>query len=196
MRRVALFLRSRITGRAVALLVASAAITWLWLLWDSSSGKTAVFLPVAMPLLAATTIGACTRSPFGEQETTAGFPIGALRGSHLLGLLALAALTLALAVSGWAVKDSAWLLVRNLAGLTGLALVAAAVVGAGLSWIAPLAYAIVALGAEDGGYPSLWVWPVLAATDRVAGLIALALLALGLLLVAHAGARDQPGEST
>lgn len=191
MRLVALYLRSRLASRTVAVVAATAALTWLWGVWLGSSTITNTLLPLAMPLASAAIIGASTGSPFGESEETASRPLGLLRLGHLAGLLAVAALTLALAVTWWTVPDGAWTLARNLAGFTGLALLTARVLGSGLSWVVPLGYAVLALLAPPSGQAPAWAWSVRAATDRGAALIAAVLLLMGLVIVARWGARDR-----
>jgi hypothetical protein len=195
MRLVALYLRSRLAGRTVAVLVTIAALTWLWLWWASASAITLTLLPLAMPLAAAAVIGAGTGSPFGESETTASRSLGPLRLGHATGLLLIGALTLVLAGLHWSVPDSVWTLIRNLAGFTGLALLTARVLGGGLSWVTPLGYAVLSLLAVQSGPASHWAWPVYAGADREAAVIAAALLLLGLGVSTHAGARDSPTET-
>src|SRR5207237_1638232 len=182
----------RLAGRTVALLVAIAALTWLWVWWMGSSTITLTLLPLAMPLAGAVLIGASTGSPFGESETTASRSLGPLRLGHATAFLLIGTLTLALAVLQWSVPDGAWTLVRNLAGFTGLALLTARVLGSGLSWVAPLGSAVLSLLAVQPGRVAGWAWPVFAATDRQAAVIATALLLLGLGVSMYAGARDSP----
>jgi len=196
MRLAYLYLCSRQAGRTVAVLAAVAAAAWLWLRWDSTSEITVTIVPIVVPFAAALMVGASAGSPFGEGEATGGRPLWPLRGGHLLGLVAVAAAALALAVSRWGVPDGGWTLVRNLAGFTGLALLTARALGAGLSWVVPLGYASLSfLAPRPGERPSPWAWPALAATDHMAALIALALLLAGLALVALSGARDAQSES-
>jgi len=196
MRLAYLYLCSRQAGRTVAVLAAVAVAAWLWLRWDSASEITVTIVPIVVPLAAAMMVGASAGAPFGEGEATGGRPLWPLRGGHLLGLVAIAAAALALAVLRWGVPDGAWTLVRNLAGFTGLALLTARVLGAGLSWVVPLGYAILSfLAPRPGERSSPWAWPALAATDHMAALIALALLLAGLALVALSGARDAQSES-
>ncbi len=196
MRLAYLYLCSRQAGRTVAVLAAVAVAAWLWLRWDSASEITVTIVPIVVPLAAAMMVGASAGAPFGEGEATGGRPLWPLRGGHLLGLVAIAAAALALAVLRWGVPDGAWTLVRNLAGFTGLALLTARVLGAGLSWVVPLGYAILSfLAPRPGERSSPWAWPALAATDHMAALIALALLLVGLVVVALPGARDAPAGS-
>jgi hypothetical protein len=182
MRLITLYLRSRQAGRAVAVLAAIALTTWLWALWTGAETITSALLPLAMPLAAAAVIGTGAGSPFGESETTASHPLAPPRAGHPAGLLGLAALVLALAALHWSVADGGWLLVRNLAGFTGLSLLTARALGSGLSWTVPLAYAVLSLVARQSAQLPAWAWPARGATDRGAALIAAALLIAGLVL--------------
>ncbi len=195
MRLIALYLRARLAGRAVAVLAAIAVTTWLWVRWSGAATSTVTLLPLTMPLATAAIIGASAGSPFGESEMTASRPLGPLRVGHLTGLLGIAAIALALAVLPWSVTDGGWMLVRNLAGFTGLALLTARVLGSGLSWVVPLGYTVLALVAPQAGQAPAWAWAVRATTDQEAAVIATALLLAGLALVARSGARDRPGET-
>src|SRR5947209_1061069 len=67
---------------------------------------------------------------------------------------------LTLAVLQWSVADSAWTLVRKLAGFTGLAPLTAHVLGSGLSWVAPLGYAVLSLLAVQSGPAAHRAWAV------------------------------------
>ena len=197
MRLGMLYLRSRSAGRAGVFFVAIAAAAWLWLWlrWDSTSAITITSVPIVVPLAAAMVVGASAGSPFGESEATASRPLWPLRGGHLILLVAIAAVALALAVLRWSAHDSAWTLVRNLAGFTGLTLLAVRVLGSGLSWALPLGYAILSsLALRPGEQPSPWAWPALAATDRAAAVIAIGLLLAGLAAVALFSRPDRVGE--
>ncbi len=184
MRFITLYLRARLAGRAVIVLAAVALATSLWARWIGTETITATLLPLTMPLAAAAIIGASAGSPFGESEVAASRPLAPLRLGHLTGLLGIAALVLALAATWWSVPHGAWTLVRNLAGFSGLALLTARVLGSGLSWVAPLGYAVLALVAPQAGQIPAWAWAVRAASDQEAALIAAVLLLAGLAVVA------------
>jgi len=156
MRLGMLYLRSRSAGRAVAVLVAVAMLAWLWRRWGGTSQVTVTLLPLAMPAAAAAAIGIGMGSPFGEGETIASRPLAPLRLGHPGGLLAIAAVALAIAVLRWGVPDGAWTLARNLAGFTGLALLIARLVGGGLSWVGPLGYVALAWLAPRPAQPPPW----------------------------------------
>jgi len=194
MRLAQLYLRSRLIGRTVAVLGATAGLTWLWLQWSRQSTLTIDMLPVSMPLAAAVVIGASTGSPFGEIEVTASRSLASIRLWHLAGLLLLATMALALPVVWWSVPEAKWLLVRNLLGFTGLALITARLLGGGLCWVLPLGYAILSMLAYQPREEIQWAWPVVAAGDSGASIFAASLLLVGLALIIGRGARDTDGQ--
>jgi len=189
-----LFLRSRMTGPSLACLLGVTAVTWQWAWWVKQDPGILFLIVVMTPLAAATVIGVSCRSPFGEAERTAGRWLPALRLGHLAGLLLLGGGALAVVGRGWAEPDGELALVRNVAGLAGLAFLAARVVGGGLSWIAPLGYVVLAFfvgGAGENELPR-WAWVVQPAAHEPSRYWAAGLLAAGLLAIAFAGARESP----
>lgn len=194
-RLAALFLRSRGAPPALAELAAIAALGAPLLGWWSGA-ETAPFLLAMVPLAPAVVLGAATRSPFGEAERTASRSLPWLRFGQVALLLAGGAL--ALLAIGAAMRDGAgWVLLRNGAGLAGLALLGARLLGAGLAWAPPLAYLAivhVAWMANEGRGP--WGHWVLtdAPTSRGTAVALLALLG-GAALVVASGARTTVGEA-
>ncbi len=183
--------QSRQTRRSLLLLVAIAAGLRASLPWAQKATVAGRTLPLIITLAAATVIATSTRTPFGELEVTGARPLGPLRLRHLLILLAPAFATLGLALAGEDISGGAATVPRNLAGLTGIALLTAYALGASLSWTAPLAYVTLCAGAIDLGSGSLWAWPTLPATNVPATLLAACLLTAGTAAVARSGARDQ-----
>ncbi len=197
MRLIWLYLRSRLAGHALAHLAVLAALGGFGLRKSAGEETLIMLLLIVVPLAAAAVIGAGTRSPFGDVEEAAGRWLPALRFGQLAGLVLLAAAGLAAVAVRWGVDDSEWSLVRNLAGFTGLALLAARFVGGGLSWVAPLAYSgylfLEYLRERTG--ESRWAWAAQTADDGTARAIAFALLVAGLAAVIPAGAREGQGET-
>jgi len=150
-------------------------------------------------LAAACAVGVGARSPFGDIERTVARPLPPPRLLHLGGLLAWAALVLALAPLAFDLKGARpaqllLALLRNLAGLTGLALLSARLISARAAWIAPLAFltfSTVAVRQVEG--PTLWAWPFRAGADGAPGVAALALLVVSLWLVCFHRARGPSG---
>jgi hypothetical protein len=85
---------------------------------------------------------------------------------------------------------------RNLAGLTGIALIAAPFTGAWLSWVLPLSYGLLAywVGSAASAEPRLWAWPMRPGDDGWAMAIAKVLLVSGLAIAVLVGAREGNGE--
>lgn len=208
MRLVALYLRSRRVGPALALLGLIAAITAL-ALWVSS-GDLYLFGAIlfAPPLAAAMVIAAGTCVPFGESEQTASYLLPTLRLSHLLALLAWAGCGLATAAMLWSpsemtglttagalVQPSAvgWWLVRNLVGFAGLGFLSARWLGSGRAWIIALIHGILTLTSPPH---TLFGWPTRPASDQEALVIAVVLLIMGLAVVVPKGAREDRTDGT
>jgi hypothetical protein len=181
---------------ALAILIFVAAVAW-WSLDRSSNDGLTTLLLTSMPIGAAAVVGAGAGSPFGEAERTASFRLPALRLGHLGGLLLCAALALAVANRAAPATDTAWTLVRNGAGYAGLALLGALLLGAGLAWAVPATYGMAVWVASAAKVPPerWWMWPTEDAPDGSAWVSALLLLAIGLLLILPAGARESPSEA-
>ena len=187
MRLAYLYLCTRRTGPALALLAVVAVMTWVWRRVGAGDPLSIALLVTIPSLAAAVVIGATISSPVADLEATASRALPPLRLGHLGALLGLAALGLA-AVGG--ALDGA--LVRDLAGFTGLALLTARLAGSAAAWFVPLAYGGLAV---LGGPGPRWAWPVQVATNREAVVITAVLLALGLGVVAWSGARVQTGDT-
>jgi hypothetical protein len=89
---------------------------------------------------------------------------------------------------------------RNVAGLTGIGLLCAAVLGGGLAWAGPLAYMVVAAyelyAAWHGGASTTpWIWPGRPPHDAGAAICAGLVFAAGILVITVGGARDSAGEA-
>ena len=203
MRLTGLYLRSRLAGYALAVLLAVALLSCaagLWLLLQPSAGSGRSLVPVLLfaPLVVACVVGASTHSPFGEMERTVAHPLPALRFGHATGLLLFAAVALCLGALAWGQEHAALVLVRNLAGLSGMALLSACPLGARLSWGPPFAFIAIApfVGRGKGGAQwAWWAWVDRPVTDGLPWAIVLTLLAAGLAASCLYGARNQAGET-
>lgn len=208
MRLAWLYLRSRLAGRAMRILGIMAPVAWAltWLLVSQTPYGVAhgglTLLLVFGTLAAACVVGASTRSPFGDTELTTTRPLSPLRLGHLCGLLLWAALTLstvllAFDLDGARPEYPLLVLLRNLAALTGLALLTAWVVGARLSWVPPFVAAIayLTLMASDNDVLASYANRSYDGAHGPALVVSLAALALGLGLVCAHGARESAAES-
>ncbi len=195
-RLLRLHLRCRQTGYALLGLIGTAVAVRASHHWTSGTGLFPHLVLLLLGACSATAIATGTASPWREVEQTASSLLPVLRLTHLLTLTGAA--TAATAVAGlsatYGVSGTA--LLRNLAGLTGIALLTAAGLGAHLSWTVPLGYVLYCSGELDLGVTNLWTWPTLPASDRTATTIALTLLAAGVATVSLVGAQDRRTDRT
>ena len=217
-RAVELFLRSRQGWQApVGFVLTAVLATYFARRYDDQWLAQATALTLA-PLFVACLIGACAGSPFGEPERTAALPLPTLRLGHLVGLIVMAigCLLVANAAFPWfepPVEEITWwratnagevaqALGRNVLVFTGIALLGARLLGAGLAWVGPLGYGMLSLvvlmlAREDDAGELLvpaWALPVLPGADGSAMLAAAGLLLAGLAAVARSGASDARGD--
>jgi len=184
-RLVWLHLRSRRAPLALALVIAIAAVLRLMQPWAVGPGPFAGTLPLVLATGAAAIIAASTQSPFAGPER-ATWPAPRLRLIQVAAFVLAAAGLLGLARLG----HDPLAAIRNLAGLTGLALITATLISAPLAWITPLAYVLYCGAQIDIQTVSLWSWPALPSTNRSATVIALLLLSAGTTAITRFGARD------
>ena len=193
-RLVRLHLASR-TIPACLLAIAGCAVTLrISLHWLPRSGASARLLPLLLEAAAAAVIGVVARSPFGEPERATGRWLPVLRLGAAVALTAAAFGALA-AGSAAAHLDGGYLgLLRDLAGMTGIALLAAALAGGSLSWIGPLTFWLLATFAIGQGWTTPWAWPDRPPHDRGAALCAALVFAAGAAVITVRGARDSAHE--
>jgi hypothetical protein len=171
------------TGLRIALLIGR---------WDTYG---ALQLPLVFETAAATAITVTTASPLGEPERVTGRWLPLLRLAVTAALIATAAGALAAAGTGAHLAGGTPDVLRNVAGITGIGLLCAAVVGGGLSWIGPTAYlpvAIYALYTQWHGPPlaTPWLWPARPPHDLGAAICAGLVFAAGMATITMRGARD------
>jgi hypothetical protein len=190
-RLVRLHLASR-TIPACLLAIAGCSVTLrISLHWLPRSGAGARQLPLLLEAAAAAVIGVVTRSPFGEPERATGRWLPVLRLGAAVALAAAAFGALA-AGSAAAHLDGGYLgLLRDLAGMTGIALLAAAVAGGSLAWLGPLAFWALAMSRD---WTTPWVWPGRPPRDLGAALCAALVFAAGTAVITVRGARDSASE--
>ncbi len=202
MRLATLYLRSRRAGYACAGVSCVALLAWGagHVILTRPSVVTVYLSPVLVfaSLLAACLIAVGASSPFGDAERTASRSLPALRFGHLGGLLVWAALCFLLVTLLWGRGSAALVLLRDLAGLSGLALLAAGALGSRLSWTLPVAFVAVIPLVGDGSGDSRWAW--WAWVDQPAGeptswALAVVLFVLGFGLVCSSGAANVVGEA-
>jgi len=81
-------------------------------------------------------------------------------------------------------------MLRNLAGMTGTGLLAAAALGGAFAWTGPMAFMVVTEGALAGAWTTPWIWPARPPHDIGGALCAYGVFAAGIVAVTLLGARD------
>jgi hypothetical protein len=198
LRLVRLHLASRRVPAALAAVAACAvglrvALHWHW------DAYGALQLPLVFETACAAVIAVTTASPFGEPERATGRWLPFLRLGAALALTAAAAGALAAAGTGAHLAGGALDVLRNVAGLTGIGLLFAAVLGGGLGWAGPLAYMVVAAyelyaAWHGGALNTPWIWPARPPHDAGAAICASLVFAAGMMVITVRGARDSAGE--
>jgi len=201
-RLAVLYLRSRLLGTALAVVGVSAFVGWYLLDQSRDVGVTRLLLTLGS-VGAATAVGISARSPFGETERITSFRLWSLRLGHMAGLLVVAALALGLANRVETEPWTDWVLIRNLAGYAGFALLTARLAGASISWLLPTIYAMAAFvtlgGVEVADFSDRqrhWGWPMMPGDDRFSAWLAGGMLGLGLFLIVAGGGRDRVEENS
>ena len=188
-----LYLVSRRAPAAVGLLAALGVLLWVALHWNwSVAGGPAArqVVPLVIETGAAAVIAVTTYGPFGDTERATGRWLPWLRLGAALLLTAVAAGALAAGASGGHLPGGTVAMVRNLAGMTGTGLLAAAALGGAFGWTGPMAYLLVTEGALAGGWTTPWIWPGRPPHDIGGALCACGVFAAGIVAVTLLGARD------
>lgn len=164
--------------------------------WDAYG---ALQLPLAFETVAAAAIAVTTTSPFGEPERVTGRSLPLLRLAATVALTATAIAALAAAGAGGDLAGGTLAVLRNVAGITGIGLLFAVVLGGRLSWAGPAGYLLPAAFAlytqwHDRGLTTPWLWPGRPPGDLGGAICAGLVFATGLALVSWRGARDPVGE--
>ncbi len=208
-RALILYGRSRGVLLSLAGLVGACALLWWLQASDERSAIRQTVLVQAMPALIASVIGISVWSPFGEPERTAARSLPQIRLLHLATLVLPALLIASLLVVTWTALapdvNVAFVVVRNITGLTGVALLCGRVIDARLTWLGPMmwvAFSLIGtlLRPLDRGDEILledapwWAWTAQTDASGSAWGIALALGLAGAALLCRYGPRDTVGE--
>jgi hypothetical protein len=194
LRVVRLHAASRRVLTCVIVLAACAIALRTALHWLPRSGVYSRQIPLTIEAGAAAVIGVTTRSPFGEVERATGRWLPFLRLGACLALAGLAAGALAAGSASAHLADGTVGMLRDVAGFTGIALLAAALLGGALAWIGPVAYLGITMPALGAGWTTPWIWPARPPHDRGAAICAALVFAAGIAVVTLRGARDSVRE--
>ena len=198
LRLVHLHLASRRVPAALAAVVACAVILRIALQWQWDAYG-ALQLPLLFETGCAAAIAITLASPFGDPERATGRWLPFLRLGAALALTAAAGAALAAAGTGADLAGGTLAVLRNVAGLTGIGLLCAAVLGGALAWTGPTAYVMIAVYALYTQWhgPALttpWIWPARPSHDVGAAICASLVFAAGIAVITVRGARDPVGE--
>ena len=162
--------------------------------WDDYG---ALQLPLIFETACAAIIAVTAGSPFGEPERATGRWLPYLRLGTAVALTGLASGALAAAGTGMPLAGGFADIVRNVAGLTGIGLLCATVLGGPLAWTGPLAYLVIGVYGlyTDWHPPTLstpWIWPARPPHDVGGALCAAVVFAAGLAAITLRGAAGAP----
>jgi hypothetical protein len=151
-------------------------------------------VPLVIETGAAAVIAVTTYGPFGEPERATGRWLPFLRLGAGVLLTAAAVGALAAGATGGSLPGGTLAMLRNVAGLVGIGLLSAAVLGGALAWAGPMAYLLVAESALAAGWTTPWVWPARPPHDLGAALCAASVFTAGAAVITVRGARDRIGD--
>jgi hypothetical protein len=197
-RLVWLYLTSRRVPAAAGLLAALGCFLWAALHWhlNIAGGPAArLVIPLVIETGAAGIVAVSSHGPFGEAERATGRWLPPLRLGAALALTAVAFAVLAAGATGGYLPGGSLSLLRNLAGMTGTGLLAAAVLSGAFGWVGPMGYLLVVEGGLAGGWSTPWLWPGRPPGDLGGALCASAVFAAGVIaltLLGTQGARRPP----
>ena len=194
LRLVRLHVASRGAPVALAVLAACGVVLRAALHWNWVPHPDPQQLPLALEAGTAMVIAVATRSPFGEPERATGRWLPCLRLGTAVALTAAAAGALAAGSAAAGLPDGALAMLRNTAGLAGVALLSAAVLGGSLGWTGPVLYWALSEFAMFLYWQTPWTWAARPPRDHGAALCAAAVFAAGLAVITVRGARDSTRE--
>lgn len=198
MRLVWLHVASRRVPAALAAIAVCAVGMRIALIWHWDAYG-ALQLPLVVEAASVAALTASTASPLGEPERVAGRWLPFLRLGAAVALTAVAVGALVAGAVGGHLSGGTLDVVRNVAGMTGIGLICAALLGGGLAWTGPTAYLIAGVYAlyTEWHPPALstpWLWPARPPHDLGAAICAGLVFACGLAAYTLRGARDRADE--
>ena len=193
-----MYLVSRRVPMGLALLAGLGALLWssLHWHWNIAGGPAAeLFIPLTIQSGAAAVIAVTTFGPFGEAEQAAARWLPWLRLGTAVALTAAAFGALAAGAAAGGLPDGTLALLRNLGGMVGVGLLAAAAAGGAFAWVGPMAYLLITEGALAHRSVTPWIWPTRPPHDRGGAICACLVIAAGLVLITIRGPREWDRES-
>jgi hypothetical protein len=194
-----LYLVSRRVPAATGLLAGFGALLWAALHWHwnvAGGPAAAMVIPLVIETGAAAVIAVTTYGPFGEPERATGRWLPYLRLATAVALTAAAIGALAAGSTGGVLPGGFVAMARNVAGITGIGLVCAAVLGGIMAWTGPMAYLVLTETVLTVSVTTPWVWPARPALDRGAAVCACLVFVTGLVLITVRGVRESVRDTT
>jgi hypothetical protein len=192
-----LYLVSRRVPAAIGLLAALGCLLWVALHWHwSIAGGVAaqIFISLAIESGAAAVIAVSSHSSFSENERATPRWLPWLRLGTALALTAVAYGALAAGATGGSLAGGDLMLLRDLAGIVGTGLAAAAVAGGAFGWAGPFAYLLLTEAALEHSMTTPWIWPGRPPGDLGGALCASAVFAVGVVAVTARAPRSRRAE--
>jgi len=193
-----MYLVSRRVPMGLVLLAGLGALLWssLHWHWNIAGGPAAeLFIPLTIQSGAAAVIAVTTFGPFGEAEQAAARWLPWLRLGTAVALTAAAFGALAAGAAAGGLPGGTLALLRNLGGMAGVGLLAAAAAGGAFAWVGPMAYLLITEGALAHRSVTPWIWPTRPPHDRGGAICACLVIAAGLVLITIRGPREWDRES-
>ncbi|HWG61702.1 MAG TPA: hypothetical protein VG253_08320 [Streptosporangiaceae bacterium] len=187
-----LYAASRRIPAALGLTAGLSVLLWAALHWhwNISGGPAAQqFIPLVIEIGTAAVIAVTTYGPFGEPEQATGRWLPYLRLAAAVLLTVAAVGLLCAGATGGSLPGGTLALLRNVAGATGIGLLAAAVVGGSLAWTGPMAYLLLAETALSESWTTPWAWPARPPHDTGAVICAALAFGSGVAITTVLGAR-------
>jgi hypothetical protein len=189
---------SRRVPAVLAAIAACAAALRIALIghWDAYG---ALQLPLVFEAAAAAAIVLTSASPLGEPERVAGRWLPWLRLAVALSLTAAAVGAISAAGAGTHLAGGTLDVLRNTAGMVGIGLACAVVIGGGLAWAGPLAYLVLGVYAlytqwHGAAMTTPWIWPARPPHDLGGAICAGLAFGCGAILITLRGAREAATE--
>lgn len=153
----------------------------------TSAGQLALLLETA----AAAVVSAAMHGPFGESERATGRRLLWLRLAATLLLTGAALGAMVAGVAGTGMPEGGLAVARNTAGMIGIGLLCAVIVGGQFAWVGPAGYFVIAAYAVADEWTSPWTWPARPAHDVGGAICALALLGIAIFAITVLGPRER-----
>ncbi|MGH2926723.1 MAG: hypothetical protein ACRDL8_00800 [Solirubrobacteraceae bacterium] len=189
-----LHLESRRVPAALCAFVGCGLAFQATLRWYGDSGSLGQQIPPIFEAAVAAIVAVSTRSPIGEPERASGRWLPFLRLGTAVALSAAGFAALAAGAAATDLVGGMAALLRNVAGMVGVGLLCAPMLGGSLSWIATMGYLALAEVAGSSGWHSPWIWPARPPDDLGGAICSAIVLVAGLTVIGLRGDRDPTRE--